>query len=332
MSHPLIELQNVTRQYTPEIPSGVKNVSVTIRKGGVTAIIGESGSGKSTLLKLIYGLLAPDEGELLYEGAHIKGPDEKLIPGHDAMKMVSQDFSLNIYAKAYDNIAALLPNTDVSAKQQRTLEIMELLRIEHLRNKRAVDLSGGEQQRVAIARAVITRPEVILLDEPFSQVDAILKSQLRADIKSLSTQLGITIIMVTHDPADALSMADELWILEAGRLLEAGTPKQLYYHPRYSYTARLLAGSNILSQKQAAAMGIDTYSEEISIRPDQLVLSDNTSSGNLFTVKQQLFKGFYYELILENSMCRLKVITPNEVVAGTCVAVEVSGYTEHTRI
>ncbi|TZF83122.1 ABC transporter ATP-binding protein [Pedobacter sp. BS3] len=329
MSHPLIELQNVTRQYTPEIPSGVKNVSVAVRKGGVTAIIGESGSGKSTLLKLIYGLLAPDEGDLLYEGAHIKGPHEKLIPGHDAMKMVSQDFSLNIYAKAYDNIAALLPNTDVPAKQQRTLEVMELLRIDHLRNKRAVDLSGGEQQRVAIARAVITRPEVILLDEPFSQVDAILKSQLRADIKSLSAQLGITIIMVTHDPADALSMADELWILKDGRLLESGAPKQLYYHPQNSYTARLLAGSNILNQKQAASVGIDTHSAEISIRPDQVVLGDDTSSENLFTVRQQLFKGFYYELLLENSMCRLRAISLNEITVGAPVSIIINGYTEY---
>src|SRR5690606_9488843 len=139
-----------------------------IHEGQITAIIGESGSGKSTLLKLIYGLLEPETGEVRYRGWRVPHPREKLIPGHDAMRMVSQGFDdLNTYANVWDNVASQLSNTDLDAKFRRTDRILTRLRIAHLQKQRIVDLSGGEKQRVAIARALVNEPEVLLLDEPF---------------------------------------------------------------------------------------------------------------------------------------------------------------------
>src|SRR5690606_12524816 len=215
-SQPIVQLSGVTKTYASATFAGVQHIDRQIKAGDIVSIVGRSGSGKSTLLKLIYGLLAPDTGSVSFKGNLVPGPHEKLIPGHQSMKMVTQDLSLNTYAKVYDNIASMLPNTDLKAKREKTMEMMEFLRIDHLEQKRAVDLSGGEQQRVAIARAIITEPEVLLLDEPFSQIDPILKHELRDDIRRLSRYLGITIILVSHDPADGLSLADKMIILKKG--------------------------------------------------------------------------------------------------------------------
>jgi ABC-type nitrate/sulfonate/bicarbonate transport system ATPase subunit len=150
----LITVSELTKQHQQNQISGIIDINFSIKEGSIVAIIGESGSGKSTLLKCMLG------------------PDEQLIPGHPEMKMVTQDFSLNIYAKVYDNIASMLSNTDVTAKHQKTIRVMEQLHIEQLSDKKITQLSGGEQQRVAIAKALVSDTKVLLLDEPFSQVDA----------------------------------------------------------------------------------------------------------------------------------------------------------------
>ena len=155
MSDTIISVKNLTKQYQSEQAGGIKNISFDINSGDVVAIIGESGSGKSTLLKSIFGLLKTDEGDVFFEDKRVLGPDEQLIPGHKQMKMVTQDFSLNIYAKVYDNIASQLSNTDLKTKAEKTLAIMEHLRILPLQNKKIIELSGGEQQRVAIAKAMV---------------------------------------------------------------------------------------------------------------------------------------------------------------------------------
>src|ERR1700748_2583908 len=219
----------ISKLYPGERLAGLKKTDLSIQPGQITAIIGESGSGKSTLLRLLYGLLSPDEGEVQFKGERIWGPEEKLIPGHDAMKMVTQDTDgLNVFAKVWDNIAVLLPNTDVPAKTQNTAQVLKQLNILHLAEKRVADLSGGEKQRVAIARALITKPEVLLLDEPFNQVDTSFREGLQQDIRQVVKETGLTVTMVSHDPAEVLSMADELIVLKDGEVLEVGSPKTLY--------------------------------------------------------------------------------------------------------
>lgn len=252
MSEPLIQVRQVCKSYTESPSAGVFNVDLSISSGEFVAILGESGSGKSTLLKLIYGLLSPDSGEVLYQHERVLGPFEKLIPGHEHMKMIAQNFNLNTYAKVYDNIASMLPNTDLEAKKLKTLEMMEFLRIDHLANKRAAELSGGEQQRVAIARALISSPEVLLLDEPFSQVDVMMRKQLRVDLKRLSEYLNITMIMVSHDPFDGLSLADQMVLVKDGKILQKGSPKSIIDNPVNAYVACLLAEANIIHPAQAA--------------------------------------------------------------------------------
>ncbi len=310
-SQSLISLQQITKQYSTETFAGVQNINLEIEAGKIVAIVGESGSGKSTLLKLIYGLLAPDSGAVYFQGEIVPSPNQKLVPGHDSMKMVTQDFSSNTYAKVYDNIASMLSNTDLKAKQGATLEMMEFLRIDHLADKRIADLSGGEQQRVAIAKAIITEPAVLFLDEPFSQVDTLLKNGLRADIKRLAKYLGITIILVSHDPDDGLSLADEMIVIRNGQLLEQGSPSNLYHNPQHIYTAQLLANCNVIIAEEARKLGIKTKKEHVVIYPEWVQVKKSWSSKR-FTVKDVFFKGFAQELLLEYHGISLRILNLNE--------------------
>ncbi|MFD2286064.1 ATP-binding cassette domain-containing protein [Pedobacter petrophilus] len=310
MSDTIISVKNLTKQYSTEQAGGIKNVSFDINRGDVVAIIGESGSGKSTLLKSIYGFLKVDEGEIFFEGERIKGPDEQLIPGHKQMKMVTQDFSLNIYAKVYDNIASQLSNTDLKTKAEKTLAIMEHLRILPLQNKKVIELSGGEQQRVAIAKAMVADTKVLLLDEPFSQVDALLKNQLRADIKRVAAETGVTVILVSHDPADGLFLADQLLIVRNGELLQTGKPSEIYQNPKHIYTAQILGNAVVLSRGDAEKIGLKTFAATVVFYPEWAEINNNWSSRR-FNVADVYYKGFYDELLLERNGVTVRALQLN---------------------
>lgn len=310
MNEQIISVNNLTKQYQQTQISGIKDISFSIQRGDIVAIIGESGSGKSTLLKCIYGLLKPDAGEILLNGKKVKGPDEQLIPGNAEMKMVTQDFSLNIYAKVYDNIASMLSNTDIKAKQEKTLEMMEHLHITKLKEKKIIELSGGEQQRVAIAKALISNTQVLLLDEPFSQVDSLLKNQLRADIKRLAKETGLTIILVSHDPTDGLFLADQLLILKNGQLLQNDRPEAIYQNPSDLYTAKILGNAVVLNAKEADKIGIKTTKKNIVFYPEWVELK-STWNSRRFEVVEVYYKGFYDELLLERNGVLIRAVQLN---------------------
>ncbi|KQC02471.1 ABC transporter ATP-binding protein [Pedobacter sp. Hv1] len=310
MNEQIISVNNLTKQYQNIQASGIKNISFAINSGAIVAIIGESGSGKSTLLKCIYGLLKPDSGEVLFNGKRVKGPDEQLIPGNAEMKMVTQDFSLNIYAKVYDNIASMLSNTNVKAKEEKTLAMMEHLHITKLKDKKIIELSGGEQQRVAIAKALISNTKVLLLDEPFSQVDSLLKNQLRADIKRLAKETGLTIILVSHDPTDGLFLADQLLILKQGQLLQNDQPEKIYQNPADLYTAKILGNAVSLTREEAEQLGIKATKQSIVFYPEWVELK-STWNSRRFEVKEVYYKGFYDELLLERNGVVIRALQLN---------------------
>jgi ABC-type sugar transport system ATPase subunit len=327
---PFLQATAITKTYPGERVAGVKKTDLTIAPRKITAIIGESGSGKSTLLRLLYGLLSPDEGMVQFKGERIWGPEEKLIPGHDAMKMVTQDTDgLNVYAKVWDNIAVLMPNTDVGAKEERTQQVLKQLNILHLADKQAFFLSGGEKQRVAIARALITRPEVLLLDEPFNQVDTSFREGLQQDIRQVVQDTGLTVIMVSHDPAEVLSMADELIVLKEGEIIETGHPKALYQNPQNLYTAKLLTNCNVLSSEDAKQCGISTKADNVVIYPEWAAPTGSWTRKN-WTVKQVLFKGSYEDLLVEKDNITLRLLNddPGKYAIGDKVHIKVSRYLE----
>jgi multiple sugar transport system ATP-binding protein len=306
----ILSVKNLSKQYQTATASGITNISFDITAGDIVAIIGESGSGKSTLLKSIYGLLKVDEGMVLYNGKRVLGPDEQLIPGHKGMKMVTQDFSLNIYAKVYDNIASMLSNTDVKSKNEKTVQMMSQLHIEHLREKRITELSGGEQQRVAIAKALVSDTRMLLLDEPFSQVDSLLKNELRADIKRIASETGVTVIMVSHDPADGLFLADKLLLIKDGKLLQQGKPNEIYNHPEHIYTAQILGNANVLKAEDAIKIGIEPTGKQVVFYPEWVELKANEGSER-FLIKDLYYRGFYEELLLERNGVFIRAIQFN---------------------
>jgi len=329
MSNPLISLEKVSLNYADDARAGVSEIDFSINKGDFVAIVGESGSGKSTLLKLICGLLAPDSGEIFFNGKHLEGPHEKLIPGHDSMKMLRQDFNLNVYARVYENIESMLSNEDLKGKKQKAADMMKLLGIDRLANKRIVELSGGEQQRVALARAIITEPEVLLLDEPFSQLDALLKNQFRTDLKNLGEQLGITIVLVSHDPVDGLTLANKMIILKDGKFMESGRPEDIYANPAHIYTAKLLGNAFVLPAEEARVLGIRTKMNTVMIYPEWVQLKSGWSSRS-YQVKTIFFKGFYEDILLERSGIELIAINqrPGIYKKGDKVQVQIGRYLE----
>jgi len=303
-----LKATSISKLYPGERVSGLTKTSLSIRQGKITAIIGESGSGKSTLLRLLYGLLTPDEGKVHFKGERVWGPAEKLIPGHDAMKMVTQHTDdLNLYAKVWDNVAVLLPNTNLKIKEEKTAQALNLLNMAHLADKRIVDLSGGERQRVALARAIITRPEILLLDEPFNQVDTSFREDLQQDIRQIVQETGLTVIMVSHDPSEILSMADELIVMQDGKILENGEPVALYQNPKNLYTARLLANCNVLDKDKTKLCGITLKGKKknAAIYPEWFEINPSETAD--WAVKMVLFKGFYEDILLEKDDTMLRV-------------------------
>lgn len=324
---PLIHGSDVSTVFDGKVlVTAVNRVSFGIEEGKITAIIGESGSGKSTLLKLIYGLLEPSTGEVRYRGWLVPTRKDKLIPGHDAMKLVSQGFDdLNLYAKVWDNVASQLSNTNLELKAKRTQEVLEQLRIDHLAQKRVADLSGGEKQRVVISRALINDPEVLLMDEPFNQVDAAFRDELQQDIQNIVARTGLTVILVSHDPAEVLAMSDYLLVMKAGEIADYGKPKELYSKPNTPYTARLLAKSNILSANKAKVLGIDTGSLISILQENINIESDDNGS---FWIKDIKFRGFYNELIVGNDDLTLHTVQfpKKETKKNTRIKILVSSY------
>ena len=181
-------------------------------------------------------------------------------------------------------------NTDLEGKFRDTEAGISRLRTDPLGKQRIADLSGGEKQRVALARALVNNPEVLLMDEPFNQVDASFRETLQRDIRSIVEETGLTVVLVSHDPAEVLAMADELIVLKGGRLMATGQPAHLYRQPSNAYTARLLAKSNILEKTAAQLLGIDA-STAVAIHPEWLSIA--VSEQGRFTVQDVQFKGFY---------------------------------------
>lgn len=327
-SNPLLEIKEVSKRFSDKADSrGLESLNFDIQSGQITAIIGESGSGKSTLLRLIYGLLKLDEGEVLFRGQKVKGPHEKLIPGHESMRMVSQHFDdLNTYANVWDNVASRLSNTDLDEKESKTKKILEQLKISALKDHRIADLSGGEKQRVAIARALITEPEVLLMDEPFNQIDSAFRDQLQSDIRQIVDESGLTVVLVSHDPSEVLGLADYLIILRNGSISSKGNPHELYQNPPNDYVANILTKSNILSAEQASMLGLSN--QKVAIHPEWIQLQSEPFGS--FQVQRIIYRGFYEEVIVKKGEIELHVyhMSGRKWKEGQALNVQISKFVE----
>ena len=237
--------------FSYEIPRSIpiQNVSFSVTEGECMAIIGQSGSGKSTLLQLIYGLLQPKKGSIHWKNKHVLGPDYQLVPGEADMKYVSQSYDLMPFTTVSENIGSYLSNIYKTNKQKKINELIKLVSLEAYRNTLVKHLSGGQKQRVAIAKALAKAPEVLLLDEPFSQLDGYLKHDIRRKLFAFIKKKGITTLISTHDTADILSYTDRTLVLEKGRKIIEAQTHWLYRHPGSLYTISLFGEYSVLPLK-----------------------------------------------------------------------------------
>jgi len=284
----MLQVQNITFSYDKN--KVIKNINFSVSKGQNIAIIGESGCGKSTLLKLIYGLYDLDEGHLFWNGIEILGPKFHLIPGMPFMKYLAQDFDLMPFITVAENVGKYLSNIYPEIKQSRINELLEIVEMTEYSNVKAKFLSGGQQQRVALAKALALEPEVLLLDEPFSQIDNFRKNSLRRNLFSYLKSKGITCLVATHDSSDSLSFADETIVLNAGKIVIKEKSTFLYNNPTDKYVASLFGDVNELKLSQLT--DIERKDETLLLFPHQLKMVD---SGKLkVKVIQSFFKGNHY--------------------------------------
>ncbi|NJM93498.1 MAG: ABC transporter ATP-binding protein [Cytophagales bacterium] len=222
------------------------DLTFTLSRGERLAVVGHNGSGKSTLLRTLAGVQARHSGNVRFQGQPLLGPGEQLVPGHPLVQLVHQDARLMPKHTVEANLKHTLRWHEPHHQQQKIKELLTLFHLEQVRNRLPSELSGGERQRIALARALADEPEVLLLDEPFSQLDLPMQRELFPVLRQLVEQQGLSFVMAFHQPEDALSLATHILVLKKGRLMQIAQPEELYYRPCDLYTAKLLGEVNLL--------------------------------------------------------------------------------------
>jgi len=242
---PILQVQGLTKRFHPDFPPVVQAVSFTVDQGEVFALLGPSGCGKTTTLRLIAGFEQPDSGQVWLEGREITHQP----PEQRGIGFVFQDYALFPHLSVFENVAFGLRHLRGKERQARVMEVLGLVGLTVFKDRKPGELSGGQQQRVALARAIAPGPRLVLLDEPFSSLDAALRQSTRDEVRTLLKQSDIGAILVTHDQEEALSIADRLAVMRSGQLEQVGTPKEVYHRPRTPFVAQFLGRTNLIPGK-----------------------------------------------------------------------------------
>lgn len=272
----VLAINNLYKSY-----SGVQalsNISFSLEKGQMMAILGETGSGKTTLLKLIAGLMDADNGSVLFRNKKITKGD-KLIAGEKGIEVIFQDFELFANHTVEENIEHKVRHLTPTVKSERLSYLIDILELSELLPKLPRELSGGQKQKVAIARALSTLPSLLLMDEPYSNLDSISKNELRADIRSVLKRVNASAIMVTHDATDALSFADYIMVMKRGSLVQFDKPENIYNTPASAYVARFAGDPNIFTAYKWNTLlpGIEPNAKlQYMLRAEHITISTTT--------------------------------------------------------
>jgi sn-glycerol 3-phosphate transport system ATP-binding protein len=263
-----VKVDNVAKRWNGQL--GVEDVCLSIPRGAFVALLGPSGCGKSTTLRLLSGLELPDEGRIIIDGVDVTDA----APSDRNLSMVFQSYALFPHLSVAENVVFGLKVRKVSAaerrkKLQRALEITGLLGYEA---RKPGELSGGQRQRVALARAIVANQPLCLMDEPLSNLDAKLRASVRKDIKKLQIDLGITVVYVTHDQTEAMSMADLVVLMKDGRIQQSGTPEDLYYSPANTFVAEFV-GAPPMALINASALGGFDGTDKVGLRAENITVA-----------------------------------------------------------
>lgn len=290
----LLELKNLYFSYSPERPL-FNNLNLNINEGKIVALAGESGCGKSTLLSLIYGLLDWQKGEIFFGGKELFGPKKNIVPGEAEMKFVAQHYDLMPYGTVADNVGKFISNINLEAKKAQVNELLRVVGMENFADEKPKFLSGGQQQRVAIARALSVLPKLLLLDEPFSNLDYSRKIELRERLFNYVKEKNISLIISTHEIQEVMPWLDQIVILQDGRLIQNDSPEETFKNPYNEYVARLFGEVNVLDDEQKSQLNLNKN----FWFPNEIKLNEN---GQNAQVLESRFAGSYYwnRILVEN--------------------------------
>ena len=247
-----VACSGLRRTYGPVV--ALDGIDLDVRKGELLAVLGPSGCGKTTLLRLIAGFEAPDSGTVTVGGRLVSGPGTFVPPERRRVGIVVQDHALFPHLTVAGNVAYGLrgrrsrrSRRKDPAREARVAEVLQLVGLQDLGGRYPAELSGGQQQRVAIARALAPRPDVVLLDEPFANLDAVLRARMRTEVASILRAAGATVVLVTHDQEEALSLADRVAVFDRGRVMQVGPPDEVYRTPANPFVARFVGGAELVA-------------------------------------------------------------------------------------
>jgi iron(III) transport system ATP-binding protein len=301
----LLQVVDVSKRVGGTGVLAIDGISFLQQHGQKLALAGATGSGKSTLLKMIAGLVAPDAGTIRFEGRRVLGPAETLVPGHPGIAYLSQHFELWNNYRVEEVLSYANELTDEDAG-----ELYAIRRIDHLLRRKTDQLSGGERQRIALAQLLVRPPRLLMLDEPYSNLDRVHKDMLRSVIEDILKRYAMSCILISHDPPDMLSWADEILVLKEGRLVQKTGPERIYRQPVDEYVAGLFGKYNRIHPMLAARLGRlpgAGQGKDLLIRPEKLTLSALGSAAAKGRVTGISFLGGYYEVEVELAGSRLLV-------------------------
>lgn len=283
-----MEVKNITKTIEDRILVG--EISFEQQALQKIAVAGESGAGKTTLLKMVSGHVQPTSGTVLFNGKRVIGPEEQLLPGHEKMGYLSQHYELLNHYRVEELIWFENKLEEAEAKQ-----LFEICRIDHLLQRKTNYLSGGEKQRIALCMLLVKQPELLVLDEPFSNLDPIHTNTLKEVLDDITERLKISCMLTSHDPHDTLSWADKIIVMKEGAIIQQGTPQEIYSRPVNEYVGGMFGKYNLLKPVIAALFGIDTKGSTIMTRPENFRIY-KTGSGIKGIIKKVSFWGGFYEV------------------------------------
>jgi iron(III) transport system ATP-binding protein len=317
-----IEFRQVTKRYGPGMPLVVKGVDMLVPKGTLTTILGPSGCGKTTLLRMIAGLDSPSGGRILIDGHDITA----LGPAERNVSMVFQSYALFPHMNVIQNVGYGLSVSGVSKDEtaRRARAAMESVGLTGYDTRLPSELSGGQQQRVAVARSLVLEPSVLLFDEPLSNLDARLRRSMREEIRALQQRLKLTVAYVTHDQSEALAVSDQIVVMNAGLIAQAGTPQDLYEQPHSEFVAGFM-GEAMLFAGQADAMGRVTLGPltvharrpvaagavKVAVRPEAWQVVSPGAGTLQGKLEKCAYLGSFHELTVSTPLGEIFVVSPD---------------------
>ena len=295
----------------------IKDVNIDFEKGHFVTFLGPSGCGKTTLLRMVAGFYEPDDGEILLNGKRI----ERIPPYSRNTAMVFQEYALFPHMNVFDNVSYGLrvKNRPKEEIERRVKEALDLMQLKGMEDRFPNQMSGGQQQRVAVARALVMNPEVLLLDEPLSNLDAKLRESVRVELRDIQKKMGLSTIYVTHDQSEALSMSDMIVVLKGGVVHQTGSPQEIYFEPKTPFVADFIGTPHILSVKGLGENTVSYGNDRIpttksvnagqeyclSIRPECLKLVKEAVDGQVnvkVTIQNKMFLGEKIRYFVNDSL------------------------------